>query len=1138
MSSLLIVLPIVVRRVRANARLLLAVVVGAILAAALMSTTAIYTDAIRDLGLSYAIRQLGPDDTNVAVLSSSQTSQLDNYKRNSEFLDAAIAGAIGPLVDEPPTAFGRSATFFPTAPGEPVSASEDRPRSNLQFLTNLEPHIRVVEGRLPGDAAPASGAPAIELALGQQAAGQAGLKIGDRIDLHPFWNLGVEPVHATLVGIIEPVDPTEPYWLGQRDLFYVPSTSWATLPFFVSQPSFFQVAGYQPRMTSDFSTFIYLDTGSINARNAENVRLRLENLSEQLKANIPLTTTATELPGVLASFDEKLFFTRIPLLVLVLQIAGIVLYYLFMVSTMLVERQGAEIALLKSRGATTPQVMQIYVIEGLAILGISLVIGPPLAALVISFLGQTPPFADLSGGANLSVRLSGAAYLWAAAGALLAYGTLLWPAYRATKRTIVNQRTASSRPPKEHAFTRYYLDLVLVGVGAILYFELERRGTFVNQKLFGEQSVDPLLLLTPAFFVLTVGIVFLRLFPLALRLLAWVVARAQGVALLIGMWQLVRNPVHYSRLVLLLMLATAVGMFAASFGATLNRSYSDRAGYEAGAPLRLSDIRRTDATGPAVLAPTLQETLAAEASSPILRTTGSIGPATGQIRFDLLGVEPETLGDVAFFRDDYAGRSLDSLLATLAEDSEPQSPITIPADARWLGVWVNPVDVQGRVVIELEAQDATGRFLGFTLGPEAGADLPSGWSFLLADLSRFSQTPANLQFAGAPPLAPLSLVSLSMRFVARNNVPAGTVQFDNLIASAEPPSDAAIVSSRLRSDPQRSLQPFARGQTLADFDSLDAWENLPAANGNPLGEELRSVASGGAGSAAELRFRPAGQGSGPARGLRPREERGALSVFASEAFLTSSGLNVGDETNGFVSNIYVPMRIEGSFRLFPTMEDPRENPTLLANGPRLESMLNSSTRGNGFYTNEVWFNTGPESVARARSLVEGGDGLIASLVSYDELRNAQEKDPLVAAGWEGILFISFTAILILSALGFLIYSYLTAQKRTLEFAVLRTMGFSRRQIATVVGFEQAFIISLGMIAGTLMGLRLGSLMIRYMGLTETGDEVLPPMLLHVSWLTIGAAWLVLALAFGVTIGIVVLLYSRLQLHRVLRIGET
>jgi hypothetical protein len=62
-------------------------------------------------------------------------------------------------------------------------------------------------------------------------------------------------------------------------------------------------------------------------------------------------------------------------------------------------------------------------------------------------------------------------------------------------------------------------------------------------------------------------------------------------------------------------------------------------------------------------------------------------------------------------------------------------------------------------------------------------------------------------------------------------------------------------------------------------------------------------------------------------------------------------------------------------------------------------------------------------------------------------------------------------------------------------------------------------------------------MIRYMGLTETGAQVVPPMDLHISWLTIGAAWLVLASVFLVTISAVVLLYSRLALHRVLRIGE-
>src|SRR3990172_2709281 len=98
MGSFLSVIPVVVRRVGANARLLAAVVIGAVLAAALMSTTSIYTDAIRDLGLSFAIREKGPDRINILVRSTSQISRDDVYRRNREFIDESLHGALGPLL--------------------------------------------------------------------------------------------------------------------------------------------------------------------------------------------------------------------------------------------------------------------------------------------------------------------------------------------------------------------------------------------------------------------------------------------------------------------------------------------------------------------------------------------------------------------------------------------------------------------------------------------------------------------------------------------------------------------------------------------------------------------------------------------------------------------------------------------------------------------------------------------------------------------------------------------------------------------------------------------------------------------------------------------------------------------------------
>ena len=171
--------------------------------------------------------------------------------------------------------------------------------------------------------------------------------------------------------------------------------------------------------------------------------------------------------------------------------------------------------------------------------------------------------------------------------------------------------------------------------------------------------------------------------------------------------------------------------------------------------------------------------------------------------------------------------------------------------------------------------------------------------------------------------------------------------------------------------------------------------------------------------------------------------------------MKNSGLKVGDTTQVFVSNLFFDVKIVGTYDLFPTLGDSRKDPSIVVDGPTMAAELNANPIGPLEYPDEIWLQGGADIDATAHQLIDAGT-LGGGVSSFDELQEAQQKDPLVAAGWEGILFISFAAILILSAIGFLIYSYLTAQRRTLEFAVLRTMGFSKRQIATVVGLRADF----------------------------------------------------------------------------------
>jgi len=74
--------------------------------------------------------------------------------------------------------------------------------------------------------------------------------------------------------------------------------------------------------------------------------------------------------------------------------------------------------------------------------------------------------------------------------------------------------------------------------------------------------------------------------------------------------------------------------------------------------------------------------------------------------------------------------------------------------------------------------------------------------------------------------------------------------------------------------------------------------------------------------------------------------------------------------------------------------------------------------------------------------------------------------------------------------------------------------------------------------GTIIGERLGYIMMTFVQITEQGERVLPPFILTIDWGTIGIAYGILFAAFIITISLVVLFFSRVAIHSTLRIGDT
>ena len=179
--------------------------------------------------------------------------------------------------------------------------------------------------------APGGGPPTIDVWIGRASAELLGVSLGQEFDLHPHWR-PVDPVRVRVVGIVEPVDPEDPYWYGDSDRFLVTENSWPTYPFFAERSSVIDALGtYLPDMDGTLETYVRTDIGAIDSSNARFVEDQVRGLTGDAQARLRITRVETNLANVIESYREKLFFTRLPLFALMLQIVGIVLFYLIMV---------------------------------------------------------------------------------------------------------------------------------------------------------------------------------------------------------------------------------------------------------------------------------------------------------------------------------------------------------------------------------------------------------------------------------------------------------------------------------------------------------------------------------------------------------------------------------------------------------------------------------------------------------------------------------------------------------------------------------------------------------------------------------------------------------------------------------------
>ena len=331
---------------------------------------------------------------------------------------------------------------------------------------------------------------------------------------------------------------------------------------------------------------------------------------------------------------------------------------------------------------------------------------------------------------------------------------------------------------------------------------------------------------------------------------------------------------------------------------------------------------------------------------------------------------------------------------------------------------------------------------------------------------------------------------------------------------------------------------------LDDFNTIEGWQVVENQSRPGLYalESSESVTRTGTGKSAAFSW--TGGGGGDLLGIRAGTPETPIPAVVSRSVLDLTETGVGETLKLALSDVTLLIRPVAVADFFPTLEV-RKEPFVVVDLKTLTHYTNLHTyRRLVGGSNELWINlreenpgAGSAHAGPATAVAEALDGRGIRVTREhlaSEMVSIRVEQPLVNAGWAGLLVLMFLALVLASASGVMLFSYLDTRERYAEFAILRTLGFSRGQLNGVVWFNLFIMVVCGIGLGTLAGYQIGVSLLPIMEVAEEGVRITPPMVLQTNWETLLVSYLVLAGVTAITVIWLAWLLSKLELQRILR----
>lgn len=495
-----------------------------------------------------------------------------------------------------------------------------------------------------------------------------GLQVGDTLTATRPGGL---TAMLRISGLWRPVDANDPAWIFTPRYF--------ENAMLIDTANLWTIIEGVERPIEEAAWMMVFDGSDVKTSDVGGLLARMADADREIAAALPGIRPDLSPAENLRAFNAETQRLTQQLVIMSLPVGGLVLYFVALVSGLLVSRQGAEDAVLRSRGMSRAGVLALHAgLWGLlaaAAFGAAVVISP----LIVQIVGQTSSFLRFDANdAPLTVVYSGAALGAGAVTVLIAAGSGLLLSWRSGRQTVTSFRRAGARAGRAW-WQRTYLDLLLFIPAVYVLYTLWQSGGLVASA--ADPFSDPLAFMGPTLFAFSLTLIFLRLWAALLRVGEGVVTFGRAIPPLMALRELTRSAARYRGTLLMMGFTLSLTGFTASMASTLDKSLQDTIDYSIGADAVI--VTAPDATTETTQADSGQtqttitgfNTLPAEdlLTIPGVTNVSRVGRYAGQIvlpnqrlQGTILGIDRAAIAAVTRARPDYGDTPLADLFNRLA----------------------------------------------------------------------------------------------------------------------------------------------------------------------------------------------------------------------------------------------------------------------------------------------------------------------------------------------------------------------------------------------------------------------------------------------------------------------------------------